>query len=323
VESVKRADELPPLVFETPSSHKYNNYPDASPNKIHMVDTEFQLTEKVRDGLLLGINFVPFPHHQHREVTTTFTTYSKDGKKIIYPVVLDTERSAVRPTSSRDDHLRFASRDQRAFRRMLRSPQWVELHRDHVLLKTDKNMGTAVVSKRWMADQCRNFLADPTFYRVEQVVSGPDELKTVHDALYRVVSDKLLFISRSFVFFCPTHDSFFPYFYTLPKVHKSPISARPITGAFDSLTSRASKAISECLKLVHKRLTVCSRERGFGPSLAICIQSEDAIRHASAALSLSPSIIEFRSYDFVNMYNNLDVRNCSLAIEGLVRTYCD
>jgi hypothetical protein len=108
-----------------------------------MVDTKFQLTEEVWDSLLLGINFVPFPHHQHREVTTTFTTYSKDRKKIIYPVVLEAEQAAVCSTSSRDDHLRFTSGDQHAFRRMLRSPQWVELHRDHVLLKTDKNMGTA------------------------------------------------------------------------------------------------------------------------------------------------------------------------------------
>jgi hypothetical protein len=152
MESVKQADKLPPFVFDTPSPHKYNNYPDASPNKIYMVDTEFQLTEEVRDGLLLSINFVPFPHHQYCEVTTTFTTYSKDGKKIIYPVVLNVEQSAVRPTSLRDDHLRFASGDQRTFRRMLHSPQWVELHCDHVLLKTDKNMSTTIISKQWMTD---------------------------------------------------------------------------------------------------------------------------------------------------------------------------
>jgi hypothetical protein len=51
MESIKQADRLPPLIFNTPSPHKYNNYPDASFNKIHMVDTEFQLTFSWDDHL--------------------------------------------------------------------------------------------------------------------------------------------------------------------------------------------------------------------------------------------------------------------------------
>jgi hypothetical protein len=106
-----------------------------------MVDTNIKLSMELEFGLLLGLNFIPFPLYQYKQVSSTFTVYSKAGKELIFQYV-----AGIKDYAIIDNMSIFNSSEQRTFRHMLRHPQWNQIHLNHVIMTTDKNMGIAVVT---------------------------------------------------------------------------------------------------------------------------------------------------------------------------------
>jgi hypothetical protein len=103
-----------------PSSSKFVNYPATFPNKLHLVDTNIQLSPTIQRGLLLGLNFVPFPRHQKKQASTILTAYAKDPKTNLqdvatiggYKCFMDSHSTKL-----------WSSPEQVAFREMVHHPQ--------------------------------------------------------------------------------------------------------------------------------------------------------------------------------------------------------
>jgi hypothetical protein len=107
-----------------------------------MMDTNIKLLMKLEFGLLLGLNFIPFPLHQYKQVSSIFTVYSKISKKLIFQYVVSIKNYAII-----DDTSTFNSSKQCTFHCMLCYSQWNQIHLDHIIMTTDKNMGIVVVAK--------------------------------------------------------------------------------------------------------------------------------------------------------------------------------
>jgi hypothetical protein len=206
-------------------------------------------------------------------------------------------------------------------------------------------MNTAIVSHNWSTIKCKSFLEDKKLYSTYKVFPTQQELNVFNSTINTRISNRLGNIKPKFRLLAPNNDSFFPNFYVLSKVHKNPIRAQPITGAFNGPTTKISKVILDILIQVHKNLLETTKERGFEDHITICIQTEDAIRKLNTAFdnarisltntgsSVTPreslmlprytDEVEFTSFDFESMYNNLDVKSCIQAINLLVEHYCN
>jgi hypothetical protein len=189
---------------------------------------------------------------------------------------------------------------------MLQSSTWKQLHQDHLILKTDKNMGTAVVNHNWMTTNCHKFLDDHNMYTTYATFKDENVMQAFYDKLHQRISNRLSNIHEDLCLVSPSMDSYFLSFYTLLKVHKNPVGARPITGAFDSLTSRASKAASNGLGEIYKILSIQAQALGFTSTLTICIKTEDTIKRANATIQActDPQGLSFTIFDFNGMYNH-------------------
>jgi hypothetical protein len=322
------------VIFDTPSAAQYDNYPAASPNMLHYVGTSFRAHKNITNRLFLRLNFVPFPSHQNKQASSTITVYAKDAKTKVDDIV----QQAIPTVFSKKDSKLWNSPEQRAFRRMLRYHDWKTFHRNHEILKTDKNMDTAIVSKEWSKQKCEDYLLDNTFYGIHARFFVQEELVSAYKTHATRVFNRLKHVSLKLQILAPNlSKSTYANFYVIPKVHKTPIDARPITSAFSTLTSRVSKVASDVLELLFARLKTRAIEDGFDSALTICIHTEDAIHKAQKAfnlfheskkypnkhiLSVSPyvgtdTLLAFSSYDFKNMYNNLDIKASIFAINRL------
>jgi hypothetical protein len=149
------------------------------------------------------------------------------------------------------------------------------------------------------------------------------EIPTIFQNLYKQYNKVLENISSDCLLLAPLDkdDAKFSLFYVLSKVHKSPISARPITGAYNTITTRAQKGISKQLDEIFKQLKCVTREDGLESSLGICIRIENAIICTQQALVFHGEI-DLYSYDFDSMYNNLHVKQCCEFIRLLILEFC-
>jgi hypothetical protein len=107
-----------------------------------MVDTNIKLSTKLEFGLLLGLNFVLFSLYQYKQVSSIFTVYSKASKELIFQYVVGIKDYAII-----DDTSTFNSSEQCTFHHILYHPQWNQIHLNHVIMTTDKNMSITVVAK--------------------------------------------------------------------------------------------------------------------------------------------------------------------------------
>ena len=299
--------------------------------------TTFTPHPDVVAGLLLGLKFVPYPKHQHRVRSSTLTAYAKDAKHKLEDIAQQGLASYVEFDTA------WNSREQVTVRRMLRHPDWTNLHREHTIMPTDKNMGTAIVSHAWLIQHCEAYLNDRTSYAKHATYLNVEGLNQQYRVHCTRVFNRLGLVSSRFQILAPDpNKSDYPNFYVVPKVHKSPPAARPIVGAYDSLTSRASKIVSDVLGLLFKEVKKQAVEKDFESSLSVCINTDDAIRRAQKAFTLMygvkvsnehntlPSLpyvgtdtelLAFSSFDFEGMYTNLDVESCIQSINGLFLKY--
>jgi hypothetical protein len=150
-------------------------------------------------------------------------------------------------------------------------------------------------------------------------------MQVFYDKLHQRISNQLNNIHEDFYLVTPSKNSYFSSFYTLPKVHKNPVRARPITSAFDSLTSRASKAVSDELGEIYKILSIQAQTQGFTFALTICIKTEDVIKRTNTTIQActDPQGLSFTTFDFDGMYNHLDATMTINAIKNLAIHFCN
>jgi len=126
-----------------------------------------------------------------------------------------------------------------------------------IVKKSDKNLGLCIVPSVWYEQQAMLHLTDKETYRNLTVLP---KMATVFDSLRECInnhniSKKLYdFLFYKEISCSEPHavDVSLAYFYMLPKIHKSPISTRPIVASIKSVTYNASKYIDFVLKPVMK-----------------------------------------------------------------------
>jgi hypothetical protein len=107
-----------------------------------MVDTYIKLSIELEFGLLLGLNFILFSLYQYKQVSLTFTVYSKASKELIFQYV-----ASIKDYAIIDNISTFNSSEQCTFHHILCYPQWNQIYLDYVIMTTDKNMGITVMAK--------------------------------------------------------------------------------------------------------------------------------------------------------------------------------
>jgi hypothetical protein len=125
-------------------------------------------------------------------------------------------------------------------------------------------------------------------------------------------------------------NAYFPNFYVISKIHKTPTGTRLITEAFNLGISQISRVISDVLTDAFTKLKSQLKTDGLDNRLTMYIHIEDTIIKLVSAYNLATRIslmntvsfagfsqdlmqfrytgeIAFSSYDFDNIYNNLDI----------------
>jgi hypothetical protein len=218
----------------------------------------------------------------------------------------------------------ITTKEQQTFCRMLQSPAWKQLHQDHLVLKTDKNMGTTIVSHNWMTTNCHKFLNNHNMCTTYATYEDENAMQAFYDKLHQRISNQLSNIHKDLYLVSPSKNSYFLSFYMLLKVHKNLIRARPITGAFDSLTSRVSKT-SDGLGEIYKILSKQAQAQGFTSALMICIKTKDVIKRANTTIQACTDSqrLSFTTFDFDGMYNHLDTTMTINTIKNLAIYFCN
>ena len=112
-----------------------------------------------------------------------------------------------------------------------------------------------------------------------------------------------------------SNKSDYPNFYVVSKVHKSALAACSIIGAYNSLTSHASKIVSNVLGFLFKKVQKQAVEFEFESILAVCINTNDTIYRAQKAFNsfyrvkvdTDTASLAFTFFDFKGIYNNLNM----------------
>lgn len=118
---------------------------------------------------------------------------------------------------------------------------------DHKLIikPADKNLGLTVMNMNWYDMKTKDHLADEKTYKRVDVIDSQSIKKSLWDIVDKHVSkhESTYKILRRIPFECNA-----PEFYTIPKIHKTPITTRPIIPCINWFTTHVSKWLDEKLQ---------------------------------------------------------------------------
>jgi hypothetical protein len=274
------------------------------------VGTQIPLPRDIYYGLSLGLNFIPMPKKHLTLFETMASTYSKFGKEIIQDAV-DWLSQCVHTSPA----TKYNSPGQRQYRDMKFNIHYKSIFNDHQLTLTDKKMGSAICHKDWLSQAADKLLSDTTAYKrypdnagvvVNRIVIPWNEMMDKNfkqnEVLYEHISGDLEYKIPHIA-----------NFYALPKPLKfdvSPLAARPITGAFNSLTTRASKVLNDILRKLQMMLTRELTKYGLKHLYKVVEHSIESISHMndySRRINHENADVDihWETYDFVSMYTNM------------------
>ena len=187
---------------------------------------------------------------------------------------------------------------------------------DYLVLPTDKNLGSSIVTREWFIQGTSKLLNDPTQY---SEISREEALRIFDSQRIRVESisgmakdllahEQLSKYLRSNI---PEdlHDYQCPRFYGIPKIHKNPVKMRPIAPCHLAMQNPAAKFASKVLKPVINHML-------------------PYVIHGSKDMAIKLSKIKLRESkqyflvgaDIVAFYPNMDVK---ATIEACANYYKD
>ena len=190
------------------------------------------------------------------------------------------------------------------------------LREDHTILfkKCDKNLGLSVIPRQWYEDQALSQLLDINTYTPIPNTSLPT-ITTIFNKLrttiqYTSLPPKL----QKYIFYteisCPTpHTTTIPLskFYLLPKIHKSPISTRPIVACMNSCTYNASKYIDYILQPIMHTIK------------HILHSNVHLLRHLN--ITKFPSNCVLLTADVTSLYPSIDLTDGLLKLRQAITIY--
>ena len=176
---------------------------------------------------------------------------------------------------------------------------------EYLVSITDKNLGVAVVTKKWLIENTTKLWNDPLNYRKlnalereEQLTRKINAVKSCAKLAQELGNEQLEKFLLSKVPAKETDESAVPVLYGIPKVHKLPVKVRPIVPCHSNAQSPAAVYVSKLLKpLVAERPYVIQGSK----DLSIKLKELSLHRHRKAWIV---------SGDVVAFYPNIPLNKC-------------
>jgi hypothetical protein len=131
-------------------------------------------------------------------------------------------------------------------------------HPDVIIKPADKNMGLTMITREWYEKEAEKHLADQKAYRRVTKEEAEQALKAYRDSVKRIVTtaqQALYEYEKRWLNSTPEpSEQTIAKFYLLPKLHKSPVSTRPIISCVHALTNKASQLLDVILQPYVKKL---------------------------------------------------------------------
>jgi len=182
-----------------------------------------------------------------------------------------------------------------------------------VVTCADKNMGLTIMDFDWYNYEVNNHLNNLTVYKR----MTPDwSLNTIE--VYAELFEVIMGISNKYTkkylskfldtMLEPDQEFPPPYFYIIPKLHKNPISSRPITPSFAWITSDISKFLANKWSPLLKKCGYIL------PNSLQLVKDLEAI-NSSESLPLTANLY---TWDIKNMYTNIDLDDLYIRIKAML-----
>ena len=160
--------------------------------------------------------------------------------------------------------------------------------RKNIVIKpADKNLGLTVMDKDWYHNQVRGHLEDEKTYKPstqDEILSSISEYGKLIDSLQlEWNTEKFLYMKL---------DSYtIPHFYILPKLHKNPISSRPICSSHSNFSTPLCIYLNKILLPISQELsTVCHSSKQVTEALKATQVPWDDLICTADVTSLYPNI---------------------------------
>jgi hypothetical protein len=177
---------------------------------------------------------------------------------------------------------------------------------DYLVLPTDKNLGSSIVTRQWFLNGVEKLLSDTNSYEcidnVRRNIILATQRKKITDlsdlARVNLGNDQLSNFLRSKLIPEDEPRPRLPVFYGIPKIHKKPTKMRPIVPCHSAMQNPAAKYVSKHLKpMLEKRPFILK-----GTKDLACALSE---------MQFVPGRKMFLvSYDIVAFYPNVPTNTC-------------
>ena len=174
-----------------------------------------------------------------------------------------------------------------------------------LILPSDKNLGTVIVTKKWYEMELTRLLSDEKFY--EKVDAVPylvicDKLNTILRRYGKLLEDRL---TKYILHLTNSHSP--AKFKMLPKVHKKPLVGRPIVASSSFITTPASKFIDYCLS-------------PYLSSLPSYLRDFTQLINELANYNTTKDCYLVTA-DVTSLYTNIPITDCLVAIDLFCRDY--
>jgi hypothetical protein len=186
-------------------------------------------------------------------------------------------------------------------------------HNKNITIKpTDKNLGPAVLdTKQYIGQILQEHLLTPSYKQLSHQ-EALNTMETTKTTLKKLIQSNLQLLSKpELTFFERSLRSFhrLPIFYGLPKVHKEPLSLRPVVSTSGSLLAIFSTWLDYKMK-------------DLIPLVKSYIKNSFELIEELQSLNI-PNNALFFSADAVSMYTNIDTETGINAIKSFIQTNRD
>lgn len=182
----------------------------------------------------------------------------------------------------------------------IRSPEFVHSDMDFVIKPTDKGMGYFVMRRGEYRNVIKTMLSDSSTYELYSF--DDSKIRTLNKWLEAIVKTCANFGLPKFI--CDFVQSFsfekskIPNFYVLAKVHKTPVSFRPIVASVQSVTTGASILLANILqRLLQKH------------PISTCVANSTEVVLALKDRKFPPDTVAITG-DITSLYTNIDLKDC-------------
>jgi len=200
--------------------------------------------------------------------------------------------------------------------------KFLRQHRDILVIKTDKNLGPAIINRStYVSLAYSDHLDDMTTYRRLTNIQAVHRVTAIAQIINKFIQNYLpgqandadrKFMQRSMQRFqdewkehsCPT----FCRFYLLAKVHKTPLKTRPIVSVSSSVTEAIGKWVDHQLQILFEKHRV---------RFPYFLKSSRELVRDVTSINL-PQNAKLFSCDAVSMYTNIDTTHALTVIQAFL-----